>query len=126
MADSNYTEATRSGANACLTMLRKMEASNEDEQRRNDSFTWENHWDYLQDITDRGVKASGVTDSFSVGFVASLIEFIEFVNSTGTPNLDAGGWIPKKAMTEAEFKTYQHSLESAGRDEEAQPQPQPA
>lgn len=116
MAETNYNpEVIRSGANACLAALRQLEVA--DGIQREISFTWEQHWQHINDVATVLVKASGVTDDYAVGFVSALAEYVEFVNSTGIPNLDAGGWRPKTAMTESEFNAYKKELEISGADE---------
>lgn len=102
-------ETLRQGALACMDALRDMETVAD--LTNTPELTMEQHWQVNQATVDILLRAAGATSPYLSGFLSALAAYAHLNNTSGVPNLDAGGWAPKAAMTEAEFAEYRQKME---------------
>jgi len=118
MRTKHFTEDNRAeeieGAQACLAALREIEvAANEAEHPE---AAWREYWQAQGAGADILARAAGVTSPHATGFMEALGEYVAFCTSQGTPNLEAGRWIPRAAMTAAEFAARRRRMEADSPD----------
>ncbi len=98
---ANTINASRiAGALKCMGALRKLEQSAE--HGEDDDPTMAGY--YGKQLADARalVAALGPMTPEQEGIVATLAEYIHTIATTGTPNIDPGGWLPLSSMTNEE------------------------
>lgn len=106
-------QARRTGARACLDAMSRLENATiaREYKGSDDQPIAEYFGDRLSMVREFVANLGPMTPEIE-GAVAALAEYVCWNVTSGTPNLDADGWVPMAAMTYAEFARMIESIET--------------